>query len=142
MPRCYCERLARARYTPEENQVAFYKFSLGRARAGAPVPSYTLCGSLKASSAAPGPPRSPRPGGPELDQWCRVWVDRFELRETEDTIGLPAVNPSCNINFADIIGKTPDTFPVLKDGAGFHSIQCQCQLPAPPPLRQPRPRLQ
>jgi hypothetical protein len=73
-------------------------------------------------------------GGLELDQWCRVWVDRFELRETEDTIGLPGVDPSCSFNFADIIGKTPDTFPVLQDGSGVHSIQCQCQLPAPPPL--------
>ena len=54
-------RAARARATPRYGTKLI--FSLGRARAGAPVPSYTLCGSRKASSGrAAGAPRIP-PGG-------------------------------------------------------------------------------
>lgn len=63
-------------------------------------------------------------GGPELDIHCPAWVDRFELHPE---------GKAC-ANFADIVGMTPDTFPLLWDQVAWHSIQCQCLLPAPPPL--------
>jgi len=63
-------------------------------------------------------------GGPELDIHCPVWVDRFELHPE---------GKAC-ANFADIVGTTPDNFPILSEGVTHHSIQCQCLLSAPPPL--------